>query len=181
MTVLYIFYGDHKGRKDELLQRAAEDYAGPEAGGAVVTRTEEGKPFFLGLPLSFSVSHTEGVWGCAISDSEVGIDVQVKRRVDFKKLAARFFLPSEAEYVAEKGLDGFFDIWTRKEACVKYHGTGLVKNIRWFSTVTDGKLAETIDFRGGICHVRSFDLSDEVKCAYCCKTGGAGLWVRELR
>jgi len=178
--VIYVFYGDHKDIKDELLLRAAEAYSGRDMSGAVVIRPEEGKPFFRDMPLYFSVSHTDGTWGCLMSDEEVGFDLQMRRPVNHEKIAERFFSAQEAGYIDRHGADGFFDIWTRKEACVKYHGAGIIKNAKAFSTVCDGKLTGIIDFKGSLCRVDSFDLTDRVKCAYCRGTEDDQLWVREL-
>ena len=167
MSGIYIFYGQYRNKSEELLRKAAGVYSGLELSSTAILRTERGKPYFSGLPLFFSISHTDGIWGCFISEAEAGFDVQIKRNVDHNRLAGRFFLNQEAEYVRRNGSDGFFEIWGRKEACVKYLGKGMFRDMRSFSTVQWGELAERIDVKGGICYINSFVLREDVKCAYC--------------
>ena len=100
----------------------------------VLARTERGKPYAVGLPVHFSLSHT-GPWlALAVSDRPVGIDVERLRPVG-EKLARRICSPSDWEYLlagkeafeAEDGeqRERFFRIWTAKEAWYKREGTGI--------------------------------------------------------
>ena len=166
--VIYTYYGNYKNKRDELLKKASEIYM------------EEKRDVFPG-GLYHSISHTGNLWGCLISNSNIGMDLQEKRDIDCNKLASRFFLPEEGEYVRENGPDGFFDIWVRKEACVKYYKTGLMRDIKSFSVVSGGVLTEFIMYKGSFCYVNSFEYSDEVKCAYCCDAKSAVPVIRELR
>ena len=156
--IIYLYYGEYRNKREELLKKATDD-----------------------KPLMYSISHTDGVWGCLVSETNVGFDIQIKRDADIIKIAKRFFLEQEARYVKEHGADGFYDIWTRKEACVKYFRTGLARDIKSFSTVKDGKLAERIELRDSLCYVNSFDLRDDIKCAYCSDMGGDDIWIKELK
>jgi len=188
VLVIYIYRGEHRDRREELIREAVELYAKEEKGLSdaffgdwPIKKARGGKPYLKGRPFHFSVSHTGSLWGCLISESNVGLDIQKIRAVDFNKLAARFFLDEEAEFVKNTGAAGFFDIWTRKEACVKYFGRGLLKDIRSFSVVRDGKPAGTVNNQGAVCHVNSFSLGEDVKCAYCCGAEGDKVWIRELK
>lgn len=186
MTI-YIFRGEYRDKKDKLLMRAARMYAETDRrledvdlDRLVLKRSVNGKPYFDGLPFHFSLSHTGGVWGCFISKSNVGLDIQERKPVDHIRLAERFFLTQEKAFVEECGPEGFFDIWTRKEACVKYYGGSIFRNMRSFQVVADGKLAEKIEFMGRPCFVGSIEIGDAVKCAYCRAEKGDGPWVTEL-
>ena len=94
-------------------------------------RTEKGKPFIVfvgsGEPvpcLHVSVSHSGGLWACVVSDRPCGLDLQEVRPVAADRLAERFFMESEAAYIKEAGLTGFYELWTRREALAKYTGLG---------------------------------------------------------
>ena len=201
---LYVFQGNHKNRSEELLRKAIETYAKEKSEpgldfcyvdftGVELKKTERGKPYIEGNPVSFSISHTGDIWSCLISQENVGLDIQQKRKANFNKLANRFFLQEEIKFVRDNGSDGFFDIWVCKEACVKYFGTG-IRDLRSFCVVKDGKLLEEISFEGedsnlakkavgkdSVCFINVFELAWDVKGAYCCGTKDCSLWIRELK
>ena len=94
---------------------------------------EHGKPYFKGSHLSFSLSHSGDLVLCAISDVEVGADVQRVTDVRWEKLASRYFASGEQMYLSklkedgeEKARDEFFRLWCRKEAFGKMTGEGAV-------------------------------------------------------
>jgi len=96
-----------------------------------IERQPKGKPYFKNLPeCHFSVSHSGGVFVCALSDSPVGVDIQeYKRRPDEEerccKIAARFFHFDEIDALDADTVSAFYNIWTAKEAYVKYTGDGI--------------------------------------------------------
>lgn len=87
----------------------------------------------------FNISHS-GKWTViALSDSEVGVDVQQIRPVDLR-VAARFFTDSERELIENCG-DGeklFYRIWTIKEAYLKASGEGLNRPLNSFEVKFTG-------------------------------------------
>ncbi len=88
-----------------------------------------GKPFLKGYKnICFNISHS-GRWiVCAISDDEVGIDVECINDIDIN-IFKNFF--TEEEFIdlmslkEEEYLEYFFRIWTMKEAYIKGDGKGL--------------------------------------------------------
>lgn len=93
---------------------------------------EYGKPFLAGAPphcnLHFNLSHSGEYAVCAISDDEVGVDVEEVREIDLL-VAQRCFVERElARIVNAQGqinLDEFYCHWTAKESFIKAIGTGL--------------------------------------------------------
>ena len=61
---------------------------------------ENGKPFFPGKDLYFSLSHSDDLALCALSDRELGADVQRQRPYNVK-LARRFFTGPEQAYLQD--------------------------------------------------------------------------------
>ncbi|MDY4790183.1 MAG: 4'-phosphopantetheinyl transferase superfamily protein [Bacteroidales bacterium] len=92
--------------------------------------TIEGKPFFSFNPnFHFSISHTKEFITIAISDKEIGIDIEQERKYK-KELVERFFHPKEAEYLnslsnPKEQNQAFTKIWTLKESYVKCTGKGI--------------------------------------------------------
>ena len=103
-----------------------------------------GKPYFSGNDLKgifFSLSHTSGHEAVCFSRSEVGLDCEnteakpgIEKR--YKAIAKRCFTEDEQAYV-DSGTDGalgrFFEVWTAKEAYMKYTGNGFSEGFRSFS------------------------------------------------
>ena len=91
-----------------------------------IAYTDRGKPFLPDTGWYCSVSHTDGLCVCALSDREVGVDVE-RIRPHTPRVAARVF--SESEQIRLQNSDVpdqcFFEIWTKRESFVKCLGTGL--------------------------------------------------------
>ncbi len=95
----------------------------------------------------FNLSHS-GEWTViAISDNEVGVDIQQVKPLNMR-LATRFFSENEQKILAEAGDDAgqlFYRLWTVKEAYLKAVGTGLSRPLNSFSvrmTAGGAKLAD---------------------------------------
>lgn len=88
-----------------------------------------GKPKVAGQEVEFNMSHSGDYVVLAISDDTIGIDVESKKQ-DRLHIAKRFFCDEEYSDIMSR--DGqrqqerrFLELWTMKEAAVKYLGTGL--------------------------------------------------------
>lgn len=128
-----------------LLEKGLEDYLGiclpKDENGRCIIRYgygPQGKPYFKDYTdIHFSLSHSGNMAVLAISDAEVGIDVQEDRGYS-EKIAKRFYHAKEykilekAESVSEC-TKLFYQIWTGKEAYIKYTGKGMSQDLRSFS------------------------------------------------
>ena len=145
-----------------LLQRALrEEYGINEVPEFVYN--EFGKPSFSNLPIHFSLSHCKNAVACAISNHNIGIDVEsiVPYNPD---VARRVCTADELEILEQcsnKDVE-FIKLWTAKEAISKYEGMGLslpfaevtisrylihsehYADKNYFSTVCYGNLGERI-------------------------------------
>lgn len=95
-----------------------------------IALTKKGKPYFKNIKnIYFSLSHSGSIALCAVSDKEVGADVQLI--TDFcEKICKKYFSKDEEKYIfassAQKDkTERFFRIWSLKEAYVKMTGEGL--------------------------------------------------------
>lgn len=99
------------------------------------TYGHHGKPALAELPvtgeLHFNLAHSEDLAVFAVSRIRgIGIDVERRRPIDdAESIADRFFSTHESRQLkslpAQKKQDGFFNLWTRKEAWLKAAGEGL--------------------------------------------------------
>lgn len=103
-----------------------------------------GKPYFKEISeIFFNISHSGDYVCCAISDSEVGIDIEeinVSMEIDTFKDC---FLKEEWDQVLDdkKNSHGtFFSLWTLKESYVKKIGMGLSKELNSFSIFLESKI-----------------------------------------
>lgn len=99
---------------------------------ALIIKTgPNGKPFVENhFQLCFNISHSGSIAVIAITDRDVGIDVEhLERQVDTAAVLRRFFSPAEqASYAQYQQTDPrctFFRGWTRKEAVLKATGEGI--------------------------------------------------------
>lgn len=137
-----------KHKKQFLISRALVrtvlgQYLEQSPESIVFARNAYGKPriasFERSLPISFNLSHTNGLSVLAVSlNDELGVDTEyLTRKVDILNLAKRYF--SEQEYAGLAALDvkdfdkRFLELWTLKEAYIKACGMGLAIPLKDFS------------------------------------------------
>jgi 4'-phosphopantetheinyl transferase len=119
-----------------LLRSVLASPAGLAPERLVFTTTAHGKPELATAPerarVRFNLSHTDGaiVVAVAHTDHAIGVDVErLDRVVDARRLAERFFAPSERATLAALDeparRDAFFTLWTLKEASLKARGVGI--------------------------------------------------------
>lgn len=127
------------GESHRLLQKAATAYCtgiGRSLPDLTLECTEGGKPFFLHAPdLHFSISHSGGIWICAVSAAPVGIDLQQIKPLRADGIAQRFFHPDEIAYL-DAHPDKFFALWTAKESYVKLTGQGVAAGFSRVSVIS---------------------------------------------
>ena len=97
-----------------------------------IVYNEYGKPYFKNSNLYFNISHSNKKIIIALSDAELGIDIQKVSNYDeerIDKLAKRIYNDNDYNYFNNDENVTFTQIWTIKEAYLKYLGYGLIKNL----------------------------------------------------
>lgn len=97
-----------------------------------------GKPYLKNKPeVFFNLSHCKKGVACAVSDCEVGVDIQ--DYVDYKESTALYFMSREEQLQAkaQNPRAEFTRLWTLKESYGKYTGMGICYNMASHA-VTDG-------------------------------------------
>jgi 4'-phosphopantetheinyl transferase len=146
VTAVYWLRTDMEhGRSEARLLAAAADYCGAEGVVERVGREGGGKPFFPGRPdIGCSVTHSGGIWLCALSSAPVGADLQMHGVRPSQKIAERFFHPDETALLRARP-ELFFDVWCAKESYIKYTGEGLFAGLDGFSVVSGGDIAPAVN------------------------------------
>ncbi len=110
---------------------------------ARLARGKHGKPYLVNNRYFISFSHSGEYALCAISDEEIGVDMQEVRPIKEESLRNKICSTEELLRLSSEGLnrgEDIFRIWTAKEAYVKYTGEGLKKDFRELQ----------VDFENGI-------------------------------
>ena len=109
-----------------LLQHAlCEEYGITEIPEFVYN--EFGKPSLPNLPIHFSLSHCKDAVACAVSDHNIGTDVEsiVPYNPDVARRVCTADELKMLEQSSNKDVE-FIKLWTAKEAISKYEGMGLL-------------------------------------------------------
>lgn len=94
--------------------------------------TAKGRPELPDASGAFSISHS-GRWVAvaACPQGLIGIDVEAEVRGDLSELTRRVCHPNEVSWLSAQSdsAAAFLRIWTRKEAVLKAHGTGIATDL----------------------------------------------------
>ncbi len=125
---------------------------------------EGGKPFLQGTDKSFNLSHSGDFAACALSDEEVGLDLQIP--VETREgLVRRFLTRREREYLdAAADRDAAFtELWARKESFIKATGKGLAAGLDSFCAAPGSEGPEC----GGRRYAIRYELFPDFHLAVC--------------
>ena len=129
-----------------------------------IVNDDLGKPYIEGHEkIFFNISHTHNVIAIAFSDNKVGVDIE-KETENSVGIAKRFFTEEEYEYIveiSEEPMKAFLEIWTKKEAFVKYLGLGLRKPLDDFCVVNDSLKDKFLTLQRENCVVSYYDGNDK--------------------
>jgi 4'-phosphopantetheinyl transferase len=123
-------------------------YLDCEPGQLMFSTNDYGKPSLRGHKLEFNLSHSGDFALVAVTrQRKVGVDLErIRSEMEVESIARRFFSQSELrEWLAvppDQRQIAFFHCWTRKEAFIKAHGSGLSYPLKNFDvSLTPGETA----------------------------------------
>ena len=154
-----------------------------------IDRGEKGKPFIVGVEnVFFNISHSGDYVVCAVSDREIGIDIE-KRAKARMEVAGRFFHGEEVAQLKmleeDKQDQLFFNYWSVKESFLKYIGTGLARPLNSFIVSFSGGGVSLFE-RGNKLplYVHACPVDDGYACHVCCEyeelTGIHEIFLEEI-
>lgn len=156
MKTLILLADNTEDRYSEFIQRGISAFLKEDAPPFKIVNGERGKPCLEGLALSISISHSEDVFCVALSECEIGVDIQFHKNVKKEEIAKRYFNENEIEYLKRCGYKHFFDVWAAKESFVKFTGEGIGASFSKFSTAKADALAEKVE-NAYLEHIPCFD------------------------
>lgn len=157
--------------------------------------TSRGKPMIGGrlanASIQFNLAHCETLVVVAVTlAGAIGIDVErVRPMDDAEQIAKRVYSPRENQALdklpAEQKSEGFFDLWTRKEALLKATGEGISDSLPQLEVLSPFEQATgTIDSRSDRLSVDGWSLIKMVPAEgfkSCLAIGKTGLRVLTWR
>lgn len=129
---------------EELLRELIKEHFNAEDSEILISNLPSGKPVaeVMGKEIFVSITHSGDFVASAVSDTPVGIDLEVKR--EYKPTVYKALNEAERKFIekSKSETSAFYKIWTAKEAYVKLMGVGLagfskadilplVKNGKW--------------------------------------------------
>ena len=136
---MYKLYIKENVTSKELLDYALFDYASIK--DYELYYNKYGKPYLKDSNIYFNISHTRNLVICAISDKEIGVDIE---KLVYNELVSKRIL-NQKEYsilLSSNNKEEIFTImWTSKESYVKLLGIGLeygLKNVD--TTILNSKI-----------------------------------------
>ena len=118
-----------------LVQKLLKEHYGVT--DAVLHRNPNGQPYLTGCDLFVSISHSDQMVACALSEAPVGIDIENIKPMSLK-ICRHLCVEEEKAYMLSGShltendncqdpviLRRLFEIWTAKEAYFKKCGTGI--------------------------------------------------------
>ena len=116
----------------------------------------------------FNLSHSGKLVACAISDSEVGVDIEYNDSKIDLNIAKHYFYNSEYESIinSQNSSEEFFKFWVLKESYMKYTGLGFNLPLDKFEIIINNDIKLKNDKNN--LKFSLFDV-DEYKMAICSK------------
>ncbi len=125
----------------------------------------------------FNLSHSENMILCAISDMEVGVDIEYNDATIDLNIAKHYFFNKEYESIinSDNPSDEFFKYWVLKESYMKYTGLGMKLKLESFEISIENEniklkndkknlifnLFDIKDYKAGI--ASHYDVSDLIE------------------
>lgn len=154
-----------------LIRRLVCEKLGIPNRDLAISFEDKGKPFVMGYPVHFNMSHS-GVWVvAAVASAPVGIDIEQMKRSRLE-VARRFFTEMEYMDLMNKPepdrTEYFYTLWTLKESYLKAVGRGLTLPLNSFTVrIQHGEYMIDINGNFVMMNTRIIPLENGYKMAVC--------------
>lgn len=150
-----------------------------------IAYSEFGKPYLHNQNVRFSISHS-GDWViCSVGTSEMGVDIEELKKIDFNTMYNNFADIERKQtelFDAEKKAERFYRLWTLKESYLKYLGVGLSRSLDSFAILIDNEEITLLDDEYKNINVvfDSFKIDNHHYYSQCCDCGEFVSGVKEI-
>lgn len=180
LDIIYVcrgihFHGEKGCPRVVKCASAFADSIGISSPTSIKTHSK-GKPFFSDSPIEFSLSHSDDLWACVYSEEPCGLDVQLKKEINYSRIGERIFSEREMEYlkrcsapgagVAAGLMETFYCLWTRTEAFAKCTGDGIFGE-RPELIGEEGMLLDSVEWKGKKYFFSEVTIDENFSCTLC--------------
>ena len=151
--MIKIYYTFENPSSEDFIKKSLFLYSGKS--DFEIKKTQNGKPYTNGL--FFSLSHTDGLTVCAVSDKNIGIDAEKIRPVKNGERIIKRFLGKCEKNLTDKA---FLCNWTQFESRVKFFGE---KIISCKLAISEEVYTETFFLEDHVISVSSEEKDDIIK------------------
>lgn len=135
-----------------------------------LARSIYGKPYLVGCPMDFNISHSGEHILCAVSEWPVGCDVELIGDFDIHSMQW-FIHQDELRFLSKicygsERTEAFYRLWTMKESLLKASGTGLAVDPGSFNLNLDS-YNHIVIFDGIQYAIREFSIEDGYAYSVC--------------
>jgi len=142
----------------------------------VIAASANGRPFLPDHPdIHFSLSHSGNMAMCAVSEKNVGCDIQI---IDERRLSAaqKAFSAEETEIFEKLDKTGrtafFYRVWVLKESLAKADGRGLAFPMKTVSVmISADSCAEEAGSEGWLYRLQEVPAPEGYRAALCIQSG----------
>lgn len=125
--IIFSKYGEYNRRNfiEECFEKYLKIIAETKLSDTLkINSGKNNKPYFKDYPnIRFSISHSGDLVVLAMSDTEIGIDIEKIKPRDYEAIVERHFTEGEAKEI--DSIESFLKVWTKKEAYLKLTSEGL--------------------------------------------------------
>jgi len=122
--MLKIFYTSQKITSFDFLKKIFQDYFNLKLTEKDIIKSKTGKPYLKYGNLFFNISHTDNFLILAVSDCEIGIDIERLNRKVSSAVTEKYF---KNEF---NNVDEIIKLWTIKESLLKYFGKSVLTDLK---------------------------------------------------
>lgn len=144
---------------EKLILESLEGCCGKPQSAFRLCRNENGKPFVEGNEYYVGVTHTDKLLIVGVDAENFGIDCESADRTvqNADKIAKKHFSEKECDYIfaASDHTETnarFLEVWVKKEAYVKYLGTG-IKDMKSFCSFSIEGSFEKLNYGNNIIYI----------------------------
>lgn len=149
----YVENGVPLSKTSKLLLEEMILKKGYDVEGLVFLKDDNGKPYIKNCPFFYNISHVEGIVVVAISEQEVGVDVEafekrfsyINKKERLERLLQKIATANEKEKIHDNIMKELQILWTKKESYLKRIGTGIRVDLKQIDTTTNWYHVEQIE------------------------------------
>ncbi len=153
--------------KDINFVTSPEEFSKENVNSFEIEYAENGKGYINGCEnVFYNISHSGSYSVCALSDREIGVDIQEIRDIN-ENVARRFFSLKDNDFInfeLSDKRDRFIKVWTVKESFAKLTGRGIAQGMETFYEDFENNKILSVADNSQIAEFKEFAIDKDYYC-----------------